>query len=306
MSATCEFYRLEVGIPFSIGPLHINTVRNNHPGHAYSYRLEDQHSIFVYANDAEYKELDDQRVQTRLDFFKDADALIFDAQYGLRESWESRVDFGHSSAMIGVDFARRAGVKKLLLAHHDPSYSDVQLSEIQATAIEYQAQDPSLPTCEVLIAYEGLTLDLTPAGTVDIQLRPDDEAAVLTPTTIFDERGVSQLTQHLADLAVQEAMTGSVIDLSRIERLTTASLKDLVAFSQEHEEGPVVLAAPSPAVEQVIKLGGYGNYFAIYPSVAEGLKAVQSRKALNLPGHIINGQYPNCGGLGTRAAGSAA
>ena len=36
--------------------------------------------------------------------------------------------------VIGVDFARRAGVRKLLLYHHEPTYSDSQLEEIQATA----------------------------------------------------------------------------------------------------------------------------------------------------------------------------
>lgn len=291
MQAEIEFVPLEVGVPFSVGPLSINTIRNNHPGDSYSYRFEDQHSIFVYANDAEYKELDEASLQAHLEFFKDADALVFDAQYGLRESWESKLDWGHSSAMIGVDMARKARVKRLLLFHHEPTYADNQLQEIQSTAIDYQAQDSSLSTCEVMVAYEGLELDLTPAGAISVQLMPDSETTVLTPTSVFDEQGVGQLIEQLGTAATPEVPKGSIIDLSQVERLTTASLKALVNFSQQREEGPVVLAAPSPAVEQVIRLGGYRDYFAIYYSIDEAVKAVKARQALDLPGHIIDGQY---------------
>lgn len=298
MQARREFVRLEVGAPFSVGPLKINTIQNHHPGDAYSFRFEDQHSVFVYANDAEYKNLEDESTQARLDFFRGADALIFDAQYGLRESWESKADFGHSSAMIGVDFARRAGVKRLLLAHHEPLYSDAQLQKIQETAIAYQAQDASLPTCEVLLAYEGLQLDLTPAGATEVQLIPEHDAVIATPTSIFDEQQVHQLIQQFATLSTPEDPTSSVIDLSQVEHLTTASLKALVNFNQQRKTTPVVLAAPSPAVETVIKLAGYGDYFAVYPTVEEATKAVRARQALKLPGQIINKQYQIADQLG--------
>jgi anti-anti-sigma factor len=304
MQAELEFVRLQVGVPISIGRVTINTIRNTHPGASYGFRFEDQHSVFVYASDAEYKQLDEAAVQAHLDFFKDADALIFDAQYGLRESWETKVDYGHSSAMIGIDLARKAGAKRLVLFHHEPIYSDTQLQEIQATAIEYQAQDTSLPACEVIMGYEGFVLDLTPAGAVEVQLRPDSEAAVLTPTEVFDERGVEQLTRRLADVAAQDSPVGSIIDLSQVERLTTASLKALVTFSQARTEGSVVLAAPSPAVEQVIKLGGYADYFAVFPSVDEAVKAVQARKTAKLPGQTINGQYQIAEKLGQSALGT--
>ena len=92
MQAHQEFVRLEVGQSFTIDPVRINTSRNHHPGDAYSYRFEDQPSIFVYGGDGEYKDLDAHTFQERVDFFKDADAVIFDAQYGLRDSFESKAD----------------------------------------------------------------------------------------------------------------------------------------------------------------------------------------------------------------------
>ncbi len=304
MQAQLQFVRLEAGKPFSIGPVNINTNRNHHPGDAYSYRFEDQHSIFVYGGDAEYKDLDANTFQERVSFFNNADAVLFDAQYGLRDSWENKVDYGHSSAMIGVDFARRAGVKKLLLTHHEPTYSDQQLQEIQDTATAYQSQDANLPTCEIIIAYEGLEIDLAPPGAVGVRLLPDEEAAVITPSSVFDEQGVAQLMAQLTDLTHADTQLGSIVDLSQVERLSTASLKTLVTFSRQREGDPVVLAAPSTRVQEVISLGGYGNYFAIYTTVKEAVKAIQAREALNLPGQTINNRYQIAEILGKSAMGT--
>lgn len=298
MRAQYEFRQLQEGVPFTVGALTINSLLNHHPGDAFSFRFEDQHSVFVYASDAEYKDLDDEVIADRLDFFRNADALLFDAQYGLRETWESKVDYGHSSAMIGVDLARRAGAKRLLLAHHEPTYTDSQLQEVQATAVSYQSQDKTLPTCEVTLAYEGLELDLAPAGAIAIAHNDKWDATILTPASIVDEQGINQLIEQLTTATAIESPIRSIVDLSQVEYLTTASLKALVNFNQQREAEPVVLAAPSPTVTEVIRLSGYENYFALYPSVAQAVQAVQARQALNLPEQTINGRYQIIGSLG--------
>ncbi|RME46664.1 MAG: STAS domain-containing protein, partial [Caldilineae bacterium] len=241
--------------------------------------------------DAEYKNLDEASLQPYLNFFRNADALVFDAQYTLRDVWQLKEDWGHSSAMIGVDLARAAGVKRLLLFHHDPTATDARLMEIQQTAQAYQAQDPSLPTCEVLIAYEGLTLDLTPPGTVDVELSPTGEAAILIPTSIFDQRGVAQLEQQLARLSQEKSTSIPIVDLSQVETLTTASLKSLLSLHRQRHEAQIVLANPSPNVREIIKLSGYLDFFAIYPSVEAALDAIHVRQSLNLPGQLIKGRY---------------
>lgn len=290
MKATIEFVPLQAGETFYLDSISIKTLENTHPGRSYSYRFEDPYSALVYATDAEYKQLDSISLRPFIEFFRDANVLIFDSQYTLREAWR-KVEWGHSSALIGVDLARAAGVKRLLLFHHDPTYSDAELQEIQATAVAYQAQDPSLPTCEVLVAYEGLELDLTPAGIVDFHFTPDGEAAILTPVNAFDEHSVDQLRQRLISMDVQDTHVGPIIDLSRIESLSMASLKALVTLSQEQKSNPIVLAVPQDSVRQVIKLSGYADYFAIYPSVEAALEAAQTREALKLPGQIIKGRY---------------
>ena len=291
MSATIEFKRIQVGKPFQVGAVKLNTLENQHPGKAYSFRFEDEHNIFVQSSDSEHKQLDEKSLQPYVEFFKNADAVIFDAQYTLEDVWHHKVDWGHSSAMIGVDLAQAACAKKLLLFHHDPTYSDNQLLNIVSVAEAYRDQNAKQHRCEILIGYEGMTLDLTPPGTVDLAIADHGQAAILTPTRIFDEQGINQLSQQLAKLTRQEAPSKSIIDLSNVERLTTSSLKSLVMLDQTRGSEPLVLAAPSKAVRQVIELGGFADQFTIYPSVEAALTAVKAREALNLPGNLINGRY---------------
>ncbi len=289
MQADISFVHIPTGSSFQIGDVRIATIRNAHPGGSYSFRIEHRHSVLVYATDAEYKELDDASVQPYIEFFRNADALIFDAQYTLKESWKKE-DWGHSSAMIGVDLARAAGIKRLLLFHHDPTYSDDDLENIRRTALAYQAQDPTLPTCEVIVAYEGMELELTPPGTVDLQFTSNGETAILTPS-LFDERGIKQLALQLERLDAEDSPANSIVDLSQVETLTTGGLKALVALYMERGDAPIVLAAPSESVRRVIELGGYADFFAVYPSVQAALTAVQAREKLNLPGQILRNRY---------------
>ena len=77
----------------------------------------------------------------------------------------------------------------------------------------------------------------------------------------------------MARLADQESLTTPIIDLSSVETLPTASLKSLVLLSGERERAPLILAAPSRRARQVIELGGFSDYFAVYPSVEDALTA---------------------------------
>jgi anti-anti-sigma factor len=288
MQAAIEFVPIQVGEEVTLGPVRVNSIFSTHPGGSYSYRIEDQHSILVHASDAEYKDLHQASLQPYIDFFRGAAALVFDAQYTLREAWQ-KIDWGHSSAMIGVDLARAASVKKLILFHHDPTYTDEDLQTIHSQVMDYQIQDPSSPICEVIVAYEGLSLDLAPLGAVDLQLTSDGEAAILSPSYTFDRYGVDQLGRQLARLDTEAP--SPIIDLSQVEILTTAGLQALVRLHYQRRGAPIVLAGPSEGVRQVIELSGYQDFFALYPSVEAALAAVQAREALQLPGQLIQERY---------------
>ncbi len=333
MQAERKFIHIQPGESFQIGSLHIKTLENFHPGRSLSYRLEEidparrewlrssdgeqavafgpkalpeEHSSFddrhfgnstnslVIATDAEYKELDEKTLLPYLHFCRNADVLIFDAQYTLRDVWK-KVDWGHSSSMIGVDLARRAHIKKLVLFHHDPTYSDDEILDIETRAIAYQEQDHSLPFCEIAVAYDGMSFDVLSSGSGDYRMVDDGNLAILMPSggqSSLDQ-AIDRLTFELSSTPWGENQepTSSILDLANVETLTTASLKNLIMLRQIETDVSLVLAAPSQKVRQVIELAGYLDYFVIYPSVQEAIAAVRAREALNLPGQLLQNRY---------------
>lgn len=121
---------------------------HNHPGGAFSYRLECHGKIFVLCTDLEHgKEID----QDVVDFCKNADLLIHDAQY-TDEELGQHPGWGHSSFNQAMTAAELANVKKLVLTHHDPAHDDKFLE-----AIEKECQQ-RFPNCE--LAREGLEFNI--------------------------------------------------------------------------------------------------------------------------------------------------
>ena len=84
--------------------------------------------------------------------------LIFDAQYSLTEVLD-KLDWGHSTAMMGAELAHRAQVKLLALFHHDPTSTDEEIWNAKEQAEAYLAhRRPN--GGEVLVAYDGLSLEI--------------------------------------------------------------------------------------------------------------------------------------------------
>ncbi len=159
MSAALEFKQIKPDTWNHIGNFKIYPTRTSHPGETYAYRIEDDQSCLVYATDSEYKRVDPASTKRFVEFFRRADLLIFDAQYSLTEALD-KPDWGHSTAMMGAEFARRAQVKRLALFHHDPTSSDEKIWEAKEQAAAYLLGHPHRHPCEVMIAYEGLSLDI--------------------------------------------------------------------------------------------------------------------------------------------------
>jgi phosphoribosyl 1,2-cyclic phosphodiesterase len=142
----------------------ISMILLSHPGGAYAYRFsKDGHSI-VYATDGEYQKMDQDSTARYVEFFRDADALIFDAQYSFEQVIDDRRDWGHSTPKMGAELAFRANVKRLVLTHHDPMATDDKLWDAVTEAYNYLAfrskgmANP--PKVEVLLAQEGLEIAL--------------------------------------------------------------------------------------------------------------------------------------------------
>jgi len=128
-----------------------------HPGGVFGYRITWCGQSIVYATDTEGYVGTDKRL---VKFAKDADALIHDAQYldehywGQLEGLPATQGYGHSTVTMACEVAASTHTGRLILFHHDPSYSDEILAGMERTA-------KSLFTDSVA-AYEGLEFSLTP------------------------------------------------------------------------------------------------------------------------------------------------
>lgn len=108
-----------------------------HPGGVYAYRITWRGKSIVYATDTEGYVGTDRRLAQ---FAKDTDVLIHDAQYSEEHYWgqlagfPSTQGYGHSTAAMACEVAIAAEVGQLILFHHDPSYSDARVGDIEAFA----------------------------------------------------------------------------------------------------------------------------------------------------------------------------
>lgn len=124
-----------------------------HPSNGvFYYKIRHKGKTVVYATDTEGYLWGDQKL---IDFSRNADILIHDAQYTVKQYSDPRSPkqgFGHSTPEMAIDVAKKADVKKLILFHHDPDHTDEQITNIE------QASKRLFPDSQA--AYEGLEIDL--------------------------------------------------------------------------------------------------------------------------------------------------
>ena len=99
--------------------------KHNHPGGAFSYRLDGYGKSVVICTDIEHGAQIDPKV---VEFCRDADLLIHEAQYTDEELVKYR-GWGHSSFSQAIEVAERANVKELYITHHDPDHDDAFLQK---------------------------------------------------------------------------------------------------------------------------------------------------------------------------------
>ncbi|HEX7087297.1 MAG TPA: MBL fold metallo-hydrolase [Vicinamibacterales bacterium] len=111
----------------SIGALDIQPFPLRHPQPCSGFRITSGGAVIVFATDFEWGDPEHDRIL--IEHCAGADVLIADAQntpdeQPLRQGW------GHSTWTQAVALAERAGVRELVLFHHDPERSDEALDEI--------------------------------------------------------------------------------------------------------------------------------------------------------------------------------
>jgi phosphoribosyl 1,2-cyclic phosphodiesterase len=126
-----------------------------HPGGVHIYRIDYRGCSLVYATDIEGYVGGDKKLAA---FASGADLLIHDAQYseehyrGQSAGLPSTQGYGHSTPQMACELANAAGVRELMLFHHDPSYADETVAGLEVRA--------SSLFPNVCAASEGLTIHI--------------------------------------------------------------------------------------------------------------------------------------------------
>jgi len=153
LPAKLKIGELHDGSDEQIGRYRVRAVRIFHPAPALAYRIEADGRSVVYATDTE--DPFSGSVNPVIALAEGADTLIHDAQFiqsDYKPTW------GHSTITSAIEVAAKAGVKRLILYHHDPDRSDDALDHIGREA-QRTGRELS-PGLEVLVAREGLELEV--------------------------------------------------------------------------------------------------------------------------------------------------
>ncbi len=270
INANCKFHKMDEGGQITIGNATVTNIELKHPGRAYAYRVVADNAIAILATDGEYKNLDYASTAKYCNFYANADALIFDSMFSVRESFVKE-DWGHSSALIGADIAREANVKSLYLFHHDPISTDAEIVQILRETREYLGQNRgSVP--EVIIAREGLELELSnPVYMSDFYMKDylENEIIFMTLSGRFGAHAIEQFSKHLAhSLQVHQANT-VILQLENLSDMTMAGIRALVDARRSVMR--LALVGLPENVYRVLELAGTTDFFAIYDSIEEAL-----------------------------------
>lgn len=121
-----------------------------HPWHGtYIYRVEWRGKSAVFATDTEGYIGADRRL---VEFARDTDLLIHDAQFSQEDYIDGRQGQGHSTPEMACEVARLCGARRLVLFHHNPLYDDATIARME------QAAQQLFPNTQA--AYEGLEITL--------------------------------------------------------------------------------------------------------------------------------------------------
>lgn len=160
MKADIVFHMLGTGKIYNIAGLHVQAIRQNHPGDSFGFRFEREGKIMVYSTDAEHKDEAGDEAYEFISFFNKADLLIFDAQYRFLEAIGMKENWGHSSNLLAVELAVKAGVKHLCMFHSEHTYDDEMLASFLQETREYLKIHTASSPLKIYLAYDGMDLEI--------------------------------------------------------------------------------------------------------------------------------------------------
>jgi phosphoribosyl 1,2-cyclic phosphodiesterase len=160
LAAEVRFCQLEPGRTYEINGFRVTAKLQPHHGDSYGYRFEKAGKIVVYSTDGEHKLESDVETDAMVEFYRDADLVIFDAMYSLADMVTMKEDWGHSSNTVGVDLCLRANVKHLCMFHHEPMYDDEMIHQVLQETLRYEEIVREGAALQVSSAYDGLIIEV--------------------------------------------------------------------------------------------------------------------------------------------------
>ncbi len=180
LAATIRYFALKESEQDLGGGLRLRTKYLNHPILVLGYRFEFEGKVLCTAYDHEpYQNVfdvapnspgyDAEAVKEGAaaadgenekvsQFFSGADLLVHDTQYTNKEYQAGKKGWGHSTFEWALQAAHNAGVKHLVLFHHDPDRSDEKLETLGNACRAILAGKKS--RMQVSIAQEGRTFEV--------------------------------------------------------------------------------------------------------------------------------------------------
>lgn len=171
VEAKIHFHEIRDRTPVSISPhLKIDFHYTFHPGVTYCFKVYMKNSIFGYATDNEIlmgyhgdpNRLSIKNVQLEphrslVDFYKDCDVVIHEAQY-TSEEYKKKVGWGHSSIPNAAMLFKYAKIPQWIVTHHDPEHDDQFLLKKQM--LHRQVMQKFSIQSDVNYAFDGLVLSI--------------------------------------------------------------------------------------------------------------------------------------------------
>jgi phosphoribosyl 1,2-cyclic phosphodiesterase len=147
-----------------IGSATIRACKVTHQGPTVGYRIEEHGRSLVYLPDHEPSIGGDLRTTPAAwmsghDLAAGCDVLLHDAQYG-DDEYEHHVGWGHSCIADTMEFATKSDVDHVVLFHHDPYHTDVELEALLAEVRDAYPEHKD----RVSLAYEGMRVLLDDVG----------------------------------------------------------------------------------------------------------------------------------------------
>ncbi len=172
LKARIEYETLTVGEPVTVGDATVTSVMLNHPVVDLGYRVDCNGKSVFFTGDhepwyniydpadgeyAEYQRMVDEKHDGLVEAIRGVDVLIADSSYTVAE-YPSKRGWGHGTFDSTIALGRRAGARKVVCTHHEPTRFDDDLERAFTEALARSAPAPGDP--EVLLAREGMEIQL--------------------------------------------------------------------------------------------------------------------------------------------------